>query len=119
MLVVHAANTPVLELYTTFSRSQIDENEVILEESIDGMDMVAGVIFADAEADSLTDAKEGSETDPEEASGTDAQEGPSTDVTFRLGYYLPGKSCKVLCVTLDKSPCERFAMRIRRRVYCG
>lgn len=62
-----AANTPMLELYTTLSRSQIDVDEVILEESIDGMDLVAGVIFADAEG------------------------GSGTDVTFRLGYYLPGE----------------------------
>ena len=41
---------------------------MIVEESVDGMDFVAGVIFADAE------------------------EGSGTDVTFRLGYYLPGKA---------------------------
>lgn len=57
--------TPVLELYTTLSRSQVEEDEVILEESVDGMDFVAGVIF------------------------TDAEEGSGTDVTLRLGYYLP------------------------------
>lgn len=57
----------MLELYTTLSRSQIDEDEVIVEESVDGMDFVAGVIFADAEG------------------------GSGTDVTFRLGYFLPGE----------------------------
>ena len=66
--VCHAAGTtPMLELYTTLSRSQIDEDEVIVEESVDGMDFVAGVIFADAE------------------------DGKGTDVTFRLGYFLPGE----------------------------
>ena len=64
--VVFAGTTPVLELYTTLSRSQVEEDEVILEESVDGMDFVAGVIF------------------------TDAEEGSGTDVTLRLGYYLPG-----------------------------
>lgn len=63
----------MLELYTTLSRSQIDEDEVIVEESVDGMDFVAGVIFADAE------------------------EGSGTDVTFRLGYYLPGKASAIKC----------------------
>ena len=62
----------MLELYTTLSRSQIDEDEVIVEESVDGMDFVAGVIFADAE------------------------EGSGTDVTFRLGYYLPGKASSAI-----------------------
>lgn len=58
----------MLELYTTVSRSQVEEDELILEESVDGMDFVAGTIFADAES------------------------GSGTDVTFRLGYYLPGET---------------------------
>ena len=56
----------MLELYTTLSRSEVREDEQILEESIDGMDFVAGVLFADAEGRS------------------------GTNVTLRLGYYLPG-----------------------------
>ena len=56
----------MLELYTTLGRSEFEENELIVEENIDGMDIVAGVIFADSET------------------------GSGTDVTFRMGYYLPG-----------------------------
>ena len=56
----------MLELYTTLSRSEVHEDEQILEESVDGMDFVAGVLFADAEG------------------------GSGTNVTLRLGYYLPG-----------------------------
>lgn len=56
----------MLELYTTLGRSEFEENELIVEENIDGMDIVAGVIFADSET------------------------GSGTDVTLRLGYYLPG-----------------------------
>lgn len=48
------------------SRSEVHEDEQILEESIDGMDLVAGVLFADVEGRS------------------------GTNVTLRLGYYLPG-----------------------------
>ena len=61
-----AGATPILELYTTLSRSEVLQDEQILEESVDGMDLVAGVLFADAEGRS------------------------GTDVTLRLGYYLPG-----------------------------
>ena len=57
----------MLELYTTLSRSEVQEDEHILEESVDGMDFVAGVLFADAEGKS------------------------GTNVTLRLGYYLPGE----------------------------
>lgn len=57
---------PLLELYTTLARSQVEENELILEENVDGMDFVAGVLFADSEG------------------------GSGTDVTLRVGYYLPG-----------------------------
>ena len=57
----------MLELYTTLARSQVEENELILEENVDGMDFVAGVLFADAD-----------------------DEGASTYVTLRVGYYLPG-----------------------------
>lgn len=56
----------MIELYTTLSRFQVQRDEQILEESVDGMDFVAGVLFADAEGRS------------------------GTDVTLRLGYYLPG-----------------------------
>ena len=56
----------MLELYTTLCRSEVHEDEQILEESVDGMDFVAGVLFADAEGRS------------------------GTNVTLRLGYYLPG-----------------------------
>lgn len=63
---VRAASTPMLELYTTLSRSEVHEDEQILEENVDGMDFVAGVLFADAEGKS------------------------GTKVTLRLGYYLPG-----------------------------
>lgn len=59
------ANTPMIELYTTLSRFQVQRDEQILEESVDGMDFVAGVLFADAEGRS------------------------GTTVTLRLGYYLP------------------------------
>ena len=44
----------------------MQRDEEILEESVDGMDFVAGVLFADAEGR------------------------PGTTVTLRLGYYLPG-----------------------------
>lgn len=56
----------MIELYTTLSRFQVQRDEQILEESVDGMDFVAGVLFADAEGRS------------------------GTTVTLRLGYYLPG-----------------------------
>lgn len=55
----------MLELYTTLQRTE-EEDELILEESVDGMDFVAGAIFADA------------------------KDQPGTDITFRMGYYLPG-----------------------------
>lgn len=55
-----------MELYTTLCRTEVHEDEHILEESVDGMDFVAGVLFADAEGKS------------------------GTDVTLRVGYYLPG-----------------------------
>ena len=44
-----------------------------MEESLDGMDFVAGAIFEDAEEEA-----------EEEAGGT--------NITFRMGYYLPGTS---------------------------
>ena len=61
-----SGTTPKLELYTTLARSQVEEDELILEENVDGMDFVAGAIFADSDT------------------------GSGTDVTLRLGYYLPG-----------------------------
>lgn len=55
-----------MELYTTLCRTEVHEDEHILQESVDGMDFVAGVLFADSEGKS------------------------GTDVTLRVGYYLPG-----------------------------
>ena len=56
----------MLELYTTLARCEYEQDELIVEENIDGMDMVLGVMFADSET------------------------GSGTNVTLRLGYYLPG-----------------------------
>ena len=61
-----AGTTPMLELYTTLARCEYEQDELIVEENIDGMDMVLGVMFADSET------------------------GSGTNVTLRLGYYLPG-----------------------------
>jgi len=58
----------MLELYTTLGRCEHEEDELIVEENIDGMDMVLGVMFSDSET------------------------GSGTNVTLRLGYYLPGTS---------------------------
>ena len=58
----------MLELYTTLARCEDEEDELIVEENIDGMDMVLGVMFSDSET------------------------GSGTNVTLRLGYYLPGTS---------------------------
>ena len=68
-----AGTTPMLELYTTLSRSEEKKDELILEENVDGMDVVMGTMFADA------------------------QGGSGTDLTLRLGYYLPGECCCTLC----------------------
>ena len=56
----------MLELYTTLGRCEYEEDELIVEENVDGMDMVLGVMFSDSET------------------------GSGTNVTLRLGYYLPG-----------------------------
>ena len=61
-----AGTTPTLELYTTLERTA-EENELILEESVDGMEFVAGAIFSDAD------------------------DGKSTSISFRMGYFLPGR----------------------------
>ena len=58
----------MLELYTTLARCEYEEDELIVEENVDGMDMVLGVMFSDSES------------------------GSGTNVTLRLGYYLPGTS---------------------------
>ncbi len=70
----------MLELYTTLTTCEVEEDELIFEENIDGMDIMAGVMFADAEGRS------------------------GTEVTLRLGYYLPGElSC---CMTLLHLSCK-------------
>jgi len=58
----------MLELYTSLGRCEHEEDELIVEENIDGMDMVLGVMFSDSET------------------------GSGSNVTLRLGYYLPGTS---------------------------
>ncbi|KAK9806711.1 hypothetical protein WJX72_000223 [[Myrmecia] bisecta] len=56
--------TPVLELYSTLHRSHVVENELIVEESVDGMQLVVAAKFAE-------------------------HENGGTDVTLNVGYVLP------------------------------
>ena len=60
-----AGQLPWLELYTTLERTAVEANSHIIEESVDGMDLVTGVLFEE-----LGDN--------------------STEITLRVGYYLPG-----------------------------
>ena len=78
-----AGMTPLLELYTTLGRTEVIEDELILEESIEGMMMIAGVMFKDSEGK------------------------PGTDVTLRMGYYLPGELPYCPCTRAYVPACNR------------
>lgn len=64
------ATTPFLELYVTLDRTQQEENKYILEEPVEGLPLVAAVLFQEGD---------------EEAGGG----GGGTTVTLRLSYLLP------------------------------
>jgi len=66
------ALTPFLELYLTLGRTKDEENKYIVEEPVEGMPLVAAVLFQQ---------DDGSSTD----NGTDS----GTVVTLRVGYQLP------------------------------
>jgi uncharacterized membrane protein len=63
------ATTPFLELYVTLDRTQQEENKYILEEPVEGLPLVAAVLFQEGD----------------EEAGTDG----GTTVTLRLSYLLP------------------------------
>ena len=50
----------------------MEANQLVMEESVDGMDLVAGAIF------------------------TDSEDGKGTEITFRLGYYMPAMKWKAV-----------------------
>lgn len=64
-----AATTPFLELYVTLERTQAELNKYILEEPVEGMPLVAAVLFQEGDEEVAT------------ASGT--------TITLRLSYLLP------------------------------
>jgi len=71
-ITMHAATTPFLELYVTLERTQEEDNKYILEEPVEGLPLVAAVLF-----------QEGEDEDTGEIRGT--------TVTLRLSYLLPSK----------------------------
>ena len=64
---------PPLELYATLSRD-LEENESVLERSVDGWDLAVGAFFEDSGGND---------------GGEDGTTANSTVVTLRLGYALP------------------------------
>lgn len=70
------ALTPYLELYLTLGRSKDEENKYIVEEPVEGMPLVAAVLFQE----------DGGKTDNTDSSTSGSG---STIVTLRIGYQLP------------------------------
>ncbi len=68
-----AGKMPKLELYTTMERVGWHEHRAIVEQSVDGMEMIAGAVFT--------------ESSPE-----------STEIEFHLAYKIPGERAWEACV---------------------
>lgn len=66
-----AATTPFLELYVTLERTEAQQDKYILEEPVEGLPLVAAVLFQEGDASESSD-KQGGVT-----------------VTLRISYLLP------------------------------
>jgi hypothetical protein len=108
-----AATTPFLELYVTLERTKEELNKFILEEPVEGMPLVAAVLFTPGRVPEDSEADAGAEAEAEAAEEEEAEaeaeaevwaegEGHGTTVTLRISYMLPSESARpwVCC-----SPC--------------